>query len=490
MGGGTAGWVAAAALAKVMGSQLDIELVESEEIGTVGVGEATIPQIRLLTQVLGINEDDFLKNINGTIKLGIQFNGWGLPDDSYMHAFGAIGVGLGMLTFHPYWLRAQQSGQKTDLWDYSLNYQAAINNRFARMDRVGDTPVQAPPWAFHFDAGLVAGYLRRFSEQLGVKRTEGRIVDTVLRPDDGFIQSVKLTDGGEIAGDLFIDCSGFRGLLIEQALETGYEPWTHWLPCDRAIAVPCASTEPLQPYTQATAREAGWQWRIPLQNRIGNGHVYASDYIGDDQAQQVLLDNLDGEPLAEPRLLRFTTGRRKKFWNKNCVALGLASGFMEPLESTSIHLVQSHVNRLIQLFPDRQFNPADIREYNRQCIFEFERIRDFLILHYHLNQRREPFWVDRQNMDIPDGLAGKIELFKANGRIVREGEDLFTEVAWLQVMIGQNLIPAGRHPMADQLSEQQLAEFMGSVRQIISGAVAGMPTHADFIAHHCAADPA
>ena len=488
VGGGTAGWVAAAVLSRTMGHQLAIELVESDDIGTVGVGEATIPQIRLLLRVLGLDENDFLRHTNGTIKLGIQFNDWGRIGDSYMHAFGEVGRSLGMLPFYPYWLRSRASGGSSDLWDYSLNYQAAIANRYAHLQRLGDTGMAGLVHAYHFDATLVARYLRSYAEKLSVKRTEGKIVDTTLRGSDGFIESVTLAGGEHISGDLFIDCSGFRGLLIEGALQTGYEDWTRWLPCDRAIAVPCESVEPLQPYTQSSAHTSGWQWRIPLQNRIGNGHVYCSQYISDDEAHSVLMNNLDGQALAEPRLLKFTPGRRKKFWNKNCVALGLASGFMEPLESTSIHLVQSGIDRLIKMFPDKGFSDVNTDEYNRQSTFEFERIRDFIILHYHANERTDSqFWIDRREMSVPAELTRKMDLFRDSGLIHRDAEELFTEVAWLQVMIGQHIIPNRYHPMAGQITAQQLDQFLGTFRQIAGKAVNDLPAHRDFINRNCAA---
>jgi tryptophan halogenase len=487
VGGGTAGWMAAASLARVMGPMLEIQLVESADIGTVGVGEATIPQIKLLTRLLGLDENDFLSKTQGTIKLGIQFHDWRRPGDIYMHAFGDIGMSLGMLNFHHYWLRGLAEGFGESLWDYSLNFQTASANRFDRLDRVGETPLAGLAYAYHFDASLVAKYLRQFSEENGVTRTEGKIVETNLRDTDGFIESLTLENGNRIAGDLFIDCSGFRGLLIEQALETGYEDWSHWLPVDRAVAVPCESTKPLRPYTQAFARHAGWQWRIPLQQRTGNGHVYSSAYMEDDEAASMLLDNLDGERLAEPLLLKFTTGRRKKFWNKNCVALGLASGFMEPLESTSIHLVQSGLDRLIRMFPDKSFPQAEIDEYNRQAGFEFERIRDFLILHYHANERTDsPFWIERREMPIPESLSRKMELFRGSGLIHREAEELFTDMAWLQVMIGQGIIPQRHHPLAGQITVQQLDQFMGGIRKVIAKAVDGLPTHREFIQINCA----
>ncbi len=488
VGGGTAGWVSAATLARVLGPLVRIELVESEEIGTVGVGEATIPQIRLLLGVLGIQEDDFLRHTNGTIKLGIQFDGWSKPGQSYMHAFGAVGRSLGLIPFHPYWLRARENGQRTDLWDYSFNYQAAAAGRFDRVQADPQQGLDALVYAFHFDAALVARYLRVYAERLGVTRTEGRIVGTRLRPEDGYIESLKLQGGGTVAGDLFIDCSGFRGVLIEQALETGYEDWTHWLPCDRAVAVPCASAEPLLPYTRATARRAGWQWRIPLQSRTGNGHVYCSRHLGDDEATAMLLDRLDGEALAEPRLLSFTTGRRRLAWNRNCVALGLAGGFMEPLESTSIHLVQSGIDRLLRMFPGAGFAPAQVDEYNAQTQREFERIRDFLLLHYHVNAREGAFWEELREVALPDSLAHKIELFRETGGIFRAQDDLFTEEAWLQVLIGQGIHPERYHPLAARLDDGQLEAFLGRQRQAIRSRVERLPAHEAFIRRHCAAN--
>lgn len=473
--------MAAAVLARVLGRSVDIELVESEAIGIVGVGEATIPQIRLLTGLLGIDEAEFLRQTQGTIKLGIEFDGWHRPGEAYMHAFGQIGRSLGMLTFHHYWLRARHHGRGGGLWDYSLNYRAAKANRFARIDRLGDSGLDGLVYAFHFDASLVAAYLRAYSEKLGVIRTEGRIVDAALREPDGHIESVRLEDGRRVGGELFIDCSGFRGLLIEEALGTGYDDWTHWLPCDRAVAVPSASVEPLTPYTRSTARAAGWQWRIPLQHRVGNGHVYCSEYMTDDEAASILLDGLDGRAEAEPRLLRFTTGMRRKVWNRNCVALGLASGFMEPLESTSIHLVQSGLQRLIGLFPDRGFAETDIEEYNRQTRFEYERIRDFLILHYHANERDGEFWRGRRELEVPDTLAGKMALFRSGGRIYRNADELFKEIGWLQVLVGQGIVPDSYHPLADLPTDEQLDGFLSDIRTLIGRAVDGMPSHRDFM---------
>ncbi|MEO1248181.1 MAG: tryptophan halogenase family protein [Pseudomonadota bacterium] len=488
VGGGTAGWMAAAVLSRALGPLVRIELVESEQIGIVGVGEATIPQIHLLLNLLGIEEHDFLRHTQGSMKLGIQFVDWARLGDAYIHDFGRPGRSLGMLGFHHYWLRARAEGIGDDLPAYSLNAVAAAANRYDKVDAIGNTGIVGLEHAFHFDASLVAKYLRKISEANGVVRTEGKIVDFALDPESGFVRSVNLESGAAVEGELFIDCSGFRGLLIEQALETGYDDWTHWLPCDRAMAVPCESVEPLTPYTLSTARQAGWQWRIPLQHRIGNGHVYSSAYMSDDEAAGTLLDNLDGKALAEPRPLRFTTGRRKRFWNGNVVALGLASGFLEPLESTSIHLAQSGLSRLITLFPDGGFDRTGIDEYNRQCAYEFERVRDFIILHYHANERTDSqFWIDRREMAVPDSLRERLELFRSTGRFVDDAEDLFKESSWLQVMLGQRVTPAVYHPMADVVSKEQLAEFLDGIHKLIERRAESLPDHRAYLDKHCPA---
>lgn len=488
VGGGTAGWMAASALAKLMGGLLDIELVESDAIGIVGVGEATIPQIQIFNRVLELDEAEFLRACNGTIKLGIEFHNWGKQGDKYIHAFGELGTSLHQMPFHQYWLRHRQEGGQTDLWDYILNARAAAANKFAAMADIPDTPLSGLAWAYHFDATLYAKFLRSKAEGWGVTRTEGMIEKVNLRETDGFVRSLTMEDGREIEGDLFVDCSGFRGLVIEQALKTGYEDWTHWLPCDRAAAVPCESVEPLTPYTQAIARTAGWQWRIPLQHRIGNGHVFCSDFISEDEAVAQLLAHLDGKALAEPRVLKFTTGRRKKFWNKNCVALGLACGFMEPLESTSIHLIQSAVSRLLTMFPLHGFEQADEDEFNRQSVQEFEFIRDFIILHYKLTSREDtPFWRRCKDMDIPDSLQHRMDLFAANGRLFRHAEELFREIAWLQVMLGQGVMPKGHHPMVDRLPKEHLEQFLGDIRTILGRSVDQLPDHGAFVRQHFAA---
>lgn len=488
VGGGTAGWMSASLLVKLFGRNTNITLVESEDIGTVGVGEATIPPIQIFNNVLGVKEDDFLKATQGTFKLGIQFENWGQIGDKYMHAFGAIGRQIGMVPFQHHWLRAQMNGDTSDLWDYSFNYQVAKADRFARLQKIPNSPLEGLTHAFHFDAGLYARYLRAGAEQLGVKRIEGLITETKLDPESGFIDAIVLKDGTEVAGDLFIDCTGFRSLLMGDALGVGYEDWTHWLPCDRAVAVPAENGERLRPYTQSIAHSAGWQWRIPLQHRAGNGHVFCSDFMSEDEATSILMNNLEGEALADPRTLRFTTGRRYKFWHKNCVAVGLSSGFMEPLESTSIHLIQTSIVRLAQMFPSTGFDQVNEDEYNKQIAFEFESIRDFIILHYHANQRTDSaFWQRCREMEVPESLTHKINLFRATGRIFRENNELFTENGWLQVLYGQGITPEDYHPMAEGLTDTLLSELLQNLKLIIDSNVPKLPTHRDFIARYSAA---
>lgn len=490
VGGGTAGWMAAAALAKIFGPRLSIRLVESDEIGIVGVGEATIPPIRQFNDLLGLDENEFLRQTQGTIKLGIEFVDWLRPGHRYLHDFAHAGVPLGGVPFHHTFFRGRAAGLGDDLWGASFNAAACRSGRFDRVDHVGQTRLQGLTYAFHFDASLYSGYLRAFAEGLGARRTEGKVVDWTLRPDDGHVASVRLESGEEVEGDLFVDCSGFRGLLIEQALQTGYDDWSGWLPANRAMAVPCTSVEAPTPYTRSTADKAGWRWRIPLQHRVGNGYVYCSEFISDDEAASRLIESLDGEALADPRPLRFTTGKRRKLWNKNVVALGLASGFLEPLESTSIHLIQSGVARLLQFFPNRRIEDADVDQYNRLCDREFEQIKAFLILHYKQTERDDtPFWRHCRALPSTPDLDRKLAMFKASARIYRDHEDLFTESSWLQVMYGQGVVPDDWHPAADKLTDQQLASFLTDVRRLVAEAAARLPTHADWIARNCAARP-
>lgn len=483
VGGGTAGWMSAALLKKILGNAVDIELVESESIGTVGVGEATIPPIRLLNNVLGLNEAEFIKETKATIKLGIMFENWRVPNEQYFHSFGAPGQNMAFCQFHHYCTRAQQLGIDTNIWDYDLNYLAAMQGKFAHIN--SQNPILELPYAYHFDATLYAKFLRKISENLGVKRTEGLVENISRSTQNGFIEKLRLKSGQEITGDLFVDCSGFRGLLTQQELGTGYEDWSHWLPCDRAVAIPTERLDKTLPYTRSIAHSAGWQWRIPLQHRNGNGLVYSSQYYSDAQAEELLLSNLDTAPLADPNFIRFKTGRRRKQWNKNVVAVGLSSGFLEPLESTSIHLIQSAVVRLTQLFPHNGIDDSSVAEYNKQSKLEFKQIRDFLILHYHVNERTDSqFWRDMQDMEIPNSLAHKVELFRESGKLFREQNDLFLESSWLQVMQGQGIKPQDYHPVANSLSEQKLSDMLLQMKKIKNEPLNQLPSHDDFLKNY------
>ncbi|GAB2852144.1 tryptophan 7-halogenase [Pseudoduganella ginsengisoli] len=489
VGGGTAGWMNATALSMALRGQYRIRVVESDEIGIVGVGEATIPMIARFNQLAGIDEAAFMKATQGTYKLGIEFVNWGRVGDRYMHAFGAIGQDMWTLRFDQYWRRMRELGKARELGAYTITREMARRNKFmpARHD-APNSPLSSIAHAYHFDASLYARHLRSLCEQRGVQRIEGKITQVAQRATDGFVEAVVLESGERVEGDLFIDCSGFRGLLIEGALQTGYEDWNHWLPCDRALAVPCASVAPLTPYTRATAHRAGWQWRIPLQHRTGNGHVYCSAAVSDEEASTVLMKNLDGMALDDPRMIRFRTGMRKKSWNKNVVAMGLASGFLEPLESTSIHLIQAAIARLIRFFPDSGFDQAQIDEFNRQNRFDYESVRDFVILHYKLNQRDDSdFWRQCAAMPVPDTLQAKLDLFMARGDIVRRDNELFTEAGWAQVLYGQNAWPERCHPLAELITEAQGMEYMENVADVVARCVEQMPDHAAFIQRYCAA---
>jgi tryptophan halogenase len=462
---------------------MSVTLVESDEIGIVGVGEATIPSIQMFNNSLGIDEAEFLAATGGTYKLGIAFEGWGKPDEAYVHAFGLVGSALGVVPFHHYWLRGRKLGIAKQLGHYILHTIAIAGNRFARVQGTpgnGQSPV---PYAFHFDASLYSKFLRGFAVKLGVVRHEGKIVAVERDQQSGDIAAVLLANGTRVEGDLFVDCSGFRGLLIEQELEAGFEDWTHWLQCDRAVAVPCARVDPLTPLTRSIARQAGWQWRIPLQHRIGNGHVFSSRRTSEDEATAVLLANLDGEPMADPRTIRFVTGRRRKTWVRNVVAIGLSSGFIEPLESTSIHLIQTGINRLIELLPAGEISEATREDYNTRSAWEMERIRDFIILHYHANQREgEPFWDELRAMEVPESLQHKIEQFRSSARVTASFDELFDARAWIQVLIGQNIIPETYHPLADLLPEARLKEFLDGLERAHVAEVSRMPDHGAFVA--------
>lgn len=493
VGGGTAGWMAAAACAQVLGPDYKIRLVESDFIGAVGVGEATVPHIKAFNNLLRIDEAEFVRKTQGSFKLGIRFDDWSRIGDSYIHGFGtAIGPDLGLLPFHQYWIKARLAGQAKEIGAYTLNTVAALRGKF--MVSASDVPPASPlaniAYAYHFDATLYAKYLRGYAEQRGVRRSEGIVQQVLLHPRSGHVESIRLESGETIAGDLFIDCTGFRGLLIEEALRTGYHDYTHWLPCDRALAVPCEKVGSPVPYTRSTARAAGWQWRIPLQHRTGNGYVYSSMYTSDDEAAATLLANLDGKALADPKLLRFTTGRRKLCWNKNVVALGLASGFLEPLESTSIHLIQSGIAKLLELFPREGCDAVLVDRYNARLAFEFDRIRDFIILHYHATERDDTaFWQYCRDMSVPPELQANIALFRDSGRFFRNADELFDAISWIQVMLGQRIEPRAYHPLVDRVPEADIYRFVAGVAQTIDRCVDAMPPHQAFIDRCCAAVP-
>lgn len=482
-GGGTAGWMSAASLAKLLGRTLDVTLIESDDIPTVGVGEATIPTLIQLHELLGINEQEFVAKVNGTFKLGISFENWRDVKEDYIHSFGFTGKDCWAAGFQHFWLKGQQMGIAKNFGDYCGELVAAQHNKFAI------TPKQGLNYAYHIDAGLYAKFLRELAEEHGAKRIEGKIIDVNLHNDSGFIKSLVLESGRIVEGDLFIDCSGFRGLLIEQALHTGYDDWSHWLPMDSAIAVQTETVSEPIPYTRSIAHDAGWQWRIPLQNRVGNGLVFCSKYMSDDEGTELLLKNIEGEPINQPRVIKFQTGTRRKHWNKNCIAIGLSSGFIEPLESTSIHLIQRSITRLMQMFPFDGIREPDISEFNSQMSFEIENIRDFIILHYHVTNRSDtPFWRFCQSMEVPDSLKHRIELFKQTGRIFKVPTELFGENSWSQVMLGQGLMPEQYHPIVNMMSDDELNSFLRGIEQYVNTLVAQLPSHQDFINHYCKAN--
>jgi tryptophan halogenase len=491
VGGGTAGWMAAAVFARALkGRYGKVQLIESAEIGTVGVGEATIPPIQFFNSLLGIDERDFVRKTQATFKLGIEFRDWTRLGHRYFHPFGPHGRDMDAVSFHHYWLRLKALGEGGEIGDYNLSTVAADLGRFVRQP--SNLPPGAPPlaYAFHFDAGLYAQYLRAYAEARGVERIEGRIVEVLQRGEDGFITGLRLADGRDVEGDFFIDCSGFRSLLLGQTLKVGFEDWSKWLPCDRALAVQCDGVEELTPYTRSTARPAGWQWRIPLQHRIGNGHVFSSSFMAEDAAADILLSGLDKPARGEPRLLKFTAGRRDQAWSKNCVALGLASGFLEPLESTSIHMVQSALFRLLSLMPAGGFDQATEHEFNRLSAIEYEQVRDFIILHYKAVERDDTeFWNYCRTMEVPDELRHKIDLFRSRGRVARFDGQLFAEPSWVAVFLGQNIEPLHYDPLADVMELPEVRERLGRMRETVRQIALAMPPHAEFIAHTCRADP-
>ncbi len=488
VGGGTAGWMTAAWLGRVLRRHLEeVVLVESEQIGTVGVGEATIPSIRKFNQWLGLDENELLARSRGTFKLGIEFVNWGSIGNRYHHSFGPNGRDQHGLPFHAFWLRQHLAGVASDFSDFNLQTLASRKAKFMRPTGA-NSPLATIAYAFHFDASLYAHYLREIAEQAGVTRIEGKIERASLRPQDGAIAAVHLADGRQVEGDLFIDCSGFRALLIEGALGVGYVDWSHWLPCDRAFAVPSERTEPLLPHTRSTAHGAGWQWRIPLQHRTGNGHVFASAFMDEETARKLLLGHLDGAPLADPRLIRFRTGRREASWVKNCIAIGLSAGFLEPLESTSIFLIQNAIARLHVLFPDSAFDPADIEHFNRESIKEYEDVRDFIILHYKLGSRDDTeFWRYCTSMPVPERLERRMELFRSRGRIFEEKGEQFGLSSWFAVLWGQGLRPRDCDPLTRSADPSQLAAWLADTRAVIADCCNHMPAHEEFIRQNCLA---
>jgi tryptophan halogenase len=483
VGGGTAGWMAAAAIKRSVGPNAEVQLVESADIGIVGVGEATVPTIKDFNALIDLDEAEFMRETRATIKLGIEFNGWGKKDSAYFHPFGTYGMGPTLGDFPGSYFALKEKGLAGSLEAYSICSHAARRGRVGQRSPDPRSALSGFHTAYHFDAILYGQYLRKVCAKRGVERIEGEIVEVVQRPEDGFIDHVVLKDGRTLKADLFIDCTGFRGLLIEGALKTGYEDWSHWLPMNRALAVPCAKVRAVDPYTSSTARDAGWQWRIALQHRTGNGYVYCSDYIDDDTARETLLANLDGEALAEPRPLRFVTGRRKKLWDKNVVSLGLSSGFIEPLESTSIHLVQVGIIRLLQHWPDIAFSQTNTDGYNRRLGREIELIRDFVILHYHATDRDDtPFWRHVRDMPIPDTLAERVEMFRDRGLLFQVGADeYFSQGSWMAVMYGQGIAPRTYNPLYAYQNLNQVAAGFEQIRKAWMATVNNLPSHEDFL---------
>ncbi len=482
-GGGTAGWMAAAALSKTFGRLLKITLIESEEIGTIGVGESTVPPLRAFHHTLKIAEPDFMRATSATFKMGVMFENWGSVGDQYIHSFGMTGQESWIAGFQNFWLLGREKGLVTDFGDYCFELVAAKQNKFATSSQLNTQ------YAYHLDSTRYTQFLRRYSEQFGLKRIEGKIESVEQNVETGFIESVTLASGTRVSGDLFLDCTGFRGLLIEKTLNVGFEDWTHWLPCDRAVVVQTAATGPAVPYTRAIAHDAGWRWKIPLQHRVGNGLVYSSRYLSDEEAHKRLLDSVEGELQNEPRLIKYRTGRRLQVWNKNCIALGLSSGFVEPLESTSIHLFMTGITRLMQLFPFGGVSPAVAQEYNNQSRREAEKIRDFIILHYHVTQRTDSaFWRYCKTMELPDGLDLKIKLFQESARVFREEGDLFRIESWTQVMLGQGIVPERYHHLGKTVSDAELKQLLDGVKASIAHKVTALPQHQEFIESYCRSD--
>lgn len=482
-GGGTAGWMAAAALARTLGPVAQVTLVESEQIGTIGVGESTIPPLVTYNRLLGINEAEFMRATQATFKLGINFENWRVEGENYFHSFGGTGKDHWSAGFQHFWLHGLERGHTEPYGEYCLELKAAEAGKFAHL------PDDRMNYAYQLDSGLYAKFLRTMAEADGTMRIEGKIARVELDGESGDIAALVLEGDRRIEGDLFIDCTGFRALLIEGALRAGYDDWTHWLPCDSAIAIQTSSVRPPVPYTRAIAHEAGWQWRIPLQHRQGNGVVYCSDYLSREAALEKLLSTVEGEKLVKPNHIRFRTGARRKQWHRNCVAVGLSGGFMEPLESTSIHLIQRAILRIVRMLPAGVISQRDIDEFNDQQFTDMEQIRDFLVLHYKATDRRDtPFWRHCASMEVPASLEHKMELFRETGRVFRKNEELFAENSWVQVMMGQGINPQSHHPVAAKLRDEELRHLLGSLREQVSRTVAALPSHGDYVARYCGAE--
>jgi len=481
-GGGTAGWMTAAALARTLGGAIELTLVESDAIGTIGVGESTIPPLVNYNRLLGIGEADFMRATQATFKLGIEFENWKVDGESYFHSFGLTGRDHWTAGFQHFWLHGLTKGHDWSFDDYCLELKAAHAGRFAHL------PDNRMNYAYQLDSSLYAAYLRRLAEADGARRVEGKIAEVELDGLTGNIAALRLESGERLAGDLFVDCTGFRALLIEGALHAGYDDWSHYLPCDSAIAVQTESVRPPLPYTRAIAHDAGWQWRIPLQHRQGNGIVYCSRYLDRDAALERLLGTIEGQRLTEPNFIRFVTGARRQQWYRNCIAVGLSGGFMEPLESTSIHLIQRAILRLIRMMPMSEVSPRDVAEFNEQQLTDMVQIRDFLVLHYKATERRDsPFWRQCAGMAIPHSLSHKIELFRETGRVFRKNEELFAENSWVQVMLGQGIMPRAYHPVATKLSDAELDHLLHGLRESVERTVASLPRHHEYVAQYCGA---
>jgi len=483
LGGGTAGWMTAAALRRLLDGLVEVHLIESEDIGIVGVGEATLPHIRGFVERLGIDEAAFMKATHATFKLGIDFRDFGRIGETYVHPFGSFGEEVAGVGFHHYWLELQRQGLAEPLGNYSLAVAAALANKF-RPPAQDASLASTYGYAYQFDATLFGPFMREFGLGIGVKRTEGKVVEIKRNAKSGDVTKLKLEDGREIAGDLFVDCSGFRSLMLGSTLGEEWEDWSPWLPCDRAAAMPCEhTTEEIEPYTRASAKSAGWQWRIPLQHRIGNGYVFSSAFISEDEACAALVANVEGKQLADPRVLRFRAGRRKHSWSHNVIGVGLASGFLEPLESTSIYLAQMAITYLIELFPlDGKIDPKDRDEFNRLVDMEYDRVRDFLILHYHATTRDDSeFWNHVRTMEVPDTLAGKMELWRETARVEKYADGLFYDASWIAVYLGQGVVPERYDPRVALPDPARISRAMGSLRTAIDGEVSAMPGHREFL---------